>query len=66
MTDKDIIDRLDFCIQRLDDIKDFLINEQMNQSPADKEVGLKILKLKQTVDELLDCKFDYINVTNNK
>ena len=66
MKNKDIIDRLDFCIQRLDDIKDFLINEQMNQSPADKEVGLKILKLKQTVDELLDCKFDYINVTNNK
>lgn len=65
MTDKDIIDRLDFCIQRLDDIKDFLINEQMNQSPADKEVGLKILKLKQTIDEILDCKIDYLN-TNNK
>lgn len=65
MTDKDIIKKLDSCISNLDDIKDFLINEQMNQTTADKEVGTKILKLKRTIDEILDCKIDYLN-TNNK
>lgn len=65
MTDKDIIKKLDSCIQNLDNIKDFLIDEQMNQTTADEEVGLKILKLKRTIDEILDCKIDYLN-TNNK
>lgn len=66
MTDKDIIEKLDSCISNLDKIKDFLINEQMNQTTADKEVGIKILKLKRTIDEILDCKIDYLNTNNNK
>ena len=66
MTNEEIITKLDSCIQQLDEVKDFLTDEQINHQPADKQIANQLRELKQSIDIILNCKIDYINTANIK
>ena len=66
MTDKEIIDALNYCVQQLDEVKDFLIGDQIIQQAADKKIGSQIAQLKKAIDEILNVKKNYLHLAKNK
>ncbi len=66
MTDKQIIKDLSYCVEKLDEVKDFLIGNQIIQQSADKEIGEQIKQLKNAIDKILNVKENYLHLAKNK
>lgn len=66
MTDKEIIDALNYCVQQLDEVKDFLIGDQIIQQAADKKIGKQIVHLKNAIDDILNVKKNYLHLAKNQ
>lgn len=66
MIDKEIIDALNYCVQQLDEVKDFLIGDQIIQQAADKKIGKQIVHLKNAIDDILNVKKNYLHLAKNQ
>lgn len=66
MTNKQIIEDLSYCVEKLDEVKDFLIGDQIIQQAADKKIGSQIAQLKKAIDEILNVKKNYLHLAKNQ